>query len=573
MLRGPHEPVVPHRSGRGSTPHRIAPGSQHPGAPSTVPHPGAPSTASHPGAPSTASHPGAPSTAPHFGAPSTAPHFGAPSTSPHPGAPSTPAHPGAPRRTPEHPVLFACLRARDAAAPGVLSLAKDFSPRLERYGAGVIVIDVSGLGRLLGDAHGIAAALQQAASDRGVKVRIAVTPSQTAARLLTLEQDVSVVTEDVATALAPLPLNVLESELDGIGLAALRPAALQPTARTLDALRRWGIRTVGEFAALPADELAARFGAAGVALHRVANGIDSRPLVPDPGVPRFVQAMELEWPLDELEPLSFVLARLLDPLALALERADRGAAAIRLDLRLVDRSTHTRILQLPAPMRDPRVLRTLLLLDLESHPPSAAIDIVTIEIDPAPARIVQFSLLERAVPSPETLATLTARLGALVGEDRCGTPVLVDSYRPDAFEMHRFQPGERAPLRLPRTLESPNPGTLEPVSRAGANAPHPRALEFPSRGTLLLRRFRPAVAVRVGVERGRPVTVAIDRRGMPGGRVTQAAGPWRTSGDWWNTSGRYWDRDEWDVGLSDGSVCRLYCDRETGRWFLDGVFD
>ncbi|MDQ3417714.1 MAG: DNA polymerase Y family protein [Acidobacteriota bacterium] len=479
------------------------------------------------------------------------PHRAAPSTTPHPAAPST-----AP-----HPVLFACLRARGSAAPGLLSLAKDFSPRLERYGDDAIVLDVGGLGRLLGDAHGIAAALQQTAVDRGVKVRVAVAPSQTAARLLTLDQDVTVVTDDVAAVLAPLPLTLLEIE-SGKNLD-----------RTLDALRRWGIRTIGEFAALPADELAARFGAAGVALHRVANGIDPRPLVPDPGVPRFVQSMELEWPLDELEPLSFVLARLLDPLALALERADRGAAAIRLDLRLVDRSTHTRMLQLPAPMRDPRVLRTLLLLDLESHPPSAAIDIVTIEVDPAPARIVQFSLLERAIPSPETLATLTARLGALVGEDRCGTPVPVDSYRPDAFEMHRFNPSDRAPLRIPRTLESPNPGTLEPLPHGNSESRNPGALEFPSSGTLLLRRFRPAVAVRVGVERGRPASVAIDRRGMPGGRVNQAAGPWRTSGDWWNTSGRHWDRDEWEVGLSDGSVCRLYLDRETGRWFLDGIFD
>ena len=459
-------------------------------------------------------------------------------------------------------VLFACLRARGAAAPGLLSLAKDFSPRLERYGDDAIVLDVGGLGRLLGDAHGIAAALQQAASDRGVKVRIAVAPTQTAVRLLTLGQDAAVVTTDAATALATLPLSLLEVE-----------HRTDATLRAFDALHRWGLRTIGEFAALPADELAARFGVAGVALHRVACGIDARPLVPDPGVARFVQSMELEWPLDELEPLSFVLARLLEPLSAALERADRGAAAIRLDLRLVDRTTHTRQLQLPAPMRDPRVLRTLLLLDLESHPPSAAIDIVTIEVDPAPGRIVQFSLLERAIPSPETLATLTARLGALVGETRCGSPVLIDSYRPDAFEMHRFNPSDRAPQRLPRTLESPNPGTLEPLHRESSESQHPGTLEFPSPGPLLLRRFRPSVAVRVNVERGRPASVAIDRRGMPGGRVEQAAGPWRTSGDWWDTAGAHWDRDEWEVGLSDGSICRLYCDRETGRWFLDGVFD
>jgi protein ImuB len=196
-------------------------------------------------------------------------------------------------------------------------------------------------------------------------------------------------------------------------------------------------------------------------------------------------------------------------------------------------------------MRDAKVLRTLLLLDLESHPPSAAIDVVTLEIDPAPARIIQYSLLERAMPSAETLATLTARLGALVGDRRCGSPALLDSYRPDAFEMRRFDP----------------------------DASRPAAIQSAAAGTLILRRFRPPIAVRVTVERGRPARVAIDRRGMPGGCVEQQAGPWRTSGAWWDAEGAGWDRDEWDVALSDGSLCRLFRDRITERWFLEGVLD
>jgi hypothetical protein len=86
-----------------------------------------------------------------------------------------------------------------------------------------------------------------------------------------------------------------------------------------------------------------------------------------------------------------------------------------------------------------------------------------------------------------------------------------------------------------------------------------------------LRRFRPPVAIRVTVERGRPVRVAIDRQGMPGGNVTQAAGPWRTSGAWWE--GKPWNHDEWDVTVAEGIACRLFRDRENGVWFLEGVFD
>ena len=440
--------------------------------------------------------------------------------------------------------LFACLRARTVTTPGALmALARDFSPRIERYGDACVVLDVGGLGHLLGDAHGIAGELQRTARDRGLKVRIAVAPTHTAAQLLTLgpatgddgrvEAAVNVVSDDVPAALAEVPIATLQ-QLVG------RPS------RTFDALKRWGIRSVGEFAALPPDELAARFGPEGPAIQRLARGIDPRPLIPDPGVPRFLESIELEWPIEELEPLAFVLARLLDPLAQALEHADRAGAAIRLDLRLVNKTTHSRRLQLPAPIRDPRVLRTLLTLDLESHPPMAGIDVVTIEIDPAPSRIVQFSLLERATPSPETLATLTARLHALVGEDRSGSPALLDSHRPDAFEMIQFAPDQRQRgLALVKSSEHRQ---------------------------LVLRRFRPPVAVRVTNERGRPLHVAIDRRGMPGGCVEQCAGPWRTSGAWWQ-AGSHWDRDEWDVALSDGSVCRLYRDRDTGRWFMEGVFD
>ena len=459
---------------------------------------------------------------------------------PHRTASSLPQPAGASVHGAQPAAVFACLRARGATAAGLLSLAREFSPRLERHGDGCILLDVSGLGRLLGDAHGIGTALQQAAAARGVKTRIAVAPTQTAARLLTLHAGMSVVAEDASAAVAPVALACL-GEVGPSGPADPR------TLRILDAVRRWGLHTLGEFAALPADEVAARFGATGTALQRLSRGLDARPLVPDPGVPRFVESMELEWPLEALEPLSFVLARLLDPLASALERADKGGAALRLELRLVDRTTHLRVLQLPAPIRDPRVLRTLLLLDLESHPPAAAIDIVTVEVDPAPARIVQFSLLERAIPSPETLATLTARLGALVGEDRCGSPVLLDSHRPDAFEMHRFSPRERG---------------SDPAA-AAASMPD----------SLILRRFRPPVAVRVGLERGRPASVAIARRGMPGGRVEQFAGPWRTSGAWWSGAGAQWDHDEWDVALSDGTICRLFQDRETARWFLEAVVD
>jgi protein ImuB len=470
--------------------------------------------------------------------------------------------------------LYACIRMPRMCEAAV-AIARDFSPRLQRYGTACVVLDVSGLGRLLGEPPVIGTELARACAVHGAEptFQVAVAPTQRAALLLAGSRPaLTVITDNEARALREVPIVALQQLLAEIhGVTVLRSPrhtasaryaqAWDAIVRAFEVLRRWGLTTLGELGALPSDELSARLGQQGVTLQRWALGIDEQPLVPDPDIPRFLERIELEWPIDELEPLSFVLARMLEPLSASLERADRGAAAIRLDLRLVDRTTHTRVLQLPAAMRDAKVLRTLLLLDLESHPPAAGIDHVTIEVDPAPARIIQHLLLERARPSPETLATLLARLGALVGSSRCGTAALLDSHKPDTFEMRPFvEPSRQSAKRQ----FNPPPAIANPQSSSCSCA---------------LRRFRPPRAVRVSLDRGRPAHVAIDRRGMPGGRVEQAAGPWRSSGAWWDQAPaphdtqRSWNRDEWDVAFSDGAVCRVFHERDTGRWFLDGVLD
>jgi protein ImuB len=446
--------------------------------------------------------------------------------------------------------LFACLRLRTANCQlqTLIEVARDFSPRVMRASNRDVLLDVSGLGGLIGEPAEILKELTRALADAHVEASAAIGPTQTAARLLAAQSP-----DYPITRLPDLPVSLLRP------LEVVAPGMTErDRVRPYEIFETWGIRTLADLAALPAGALRSRLGRRGAALQQLARGRDLRPFVPDGDTPRYVERLELEWPIDGLEPLSFVLARLLDSLSASLERADRAAAAVRLDLRLVDRSVHARMLQLPAPMRDPRVLRTLLLLDLEASPCSAAIDVVTIELDPAPARITQFSLLTRALPSPETLSTLTARLSALMGESRVGSPVLLDTHRPDAFEMARFTPD----LKVGLTGDLPQPSPI-------------------------LRRHRTPLAIRVTVERGRPVHVASSRRGVPYGAIGQAAGPWRSSGEWWVSSARLgpskhgetssggggWSRDTWDVALSSGAVCRIYQDRITERWFLEGVYD
>jgi hypothetical protein len=213
-------------------------------------------------------------------------------------------------------------------------------------------------------------------------------------------------------------------------------------------------------------------------------------------------------------------------------------------------------------MRDARVLRTLALVDLESNPPPAAIDCVTAGVEVAEGRVLQFGLFARALPS-DTLATLLARLGALMGADRVGAPAIVDTYRPGAFSMATFDPAPRLPTPDSRIPAPPRPGAS--LRRAASGSP-----------ASILRRFRLPIPARVTVEQGRPVRVTTDRRGFGGGRVERCEGPWRSSGDWWSASAAHaphqWDCDEWDVALIDGTY-RISQSRTSGDWYMDGMLD
>jgi protein ImuB len=477
--------------------------------------------------------------------------------------------------------LYACLYrppSGEAAAGGtttLVAIAQEFSPRYERHRDDLVSVDVSGLTRLLGPAQVIGEEMRREAAARGVRVHVAVAGTQTAAVLIALARSgLTVIAKgEEASALASLPLALLEK----YEVRSTKYEGEAEAARTSDFVLRtsqhWGLKTLGELAALPSADLVSRLGRSARTWQAIARGEDIRPLVPMLEAERFEASLDLEWPITDLEPLSFVLTRLLEPLSTRLERRDRGAAVLHVFLRLVTRDptgsgreTCVRRLELPTPIRDVRALRTLALLDLEAHPADAAIDRVTIVIDPTPGRVVQHTLYARAQPTPEQLSTLLARLGALMGQDRFGVPVAVDTDRPGAFAMTVFATDREGKNRGDRKERGENvsqDSALQPL------APGPQPL-FSA-----LRRCRQPVPARVAVVEGRPVRVTTDRRGFTGGTVTGCAGPWRTSGEWWTSGagGAGWDRDEWDVSLSDGAVYRVFRDRDADRWFIDAIVD
>ncbi len=436
--------------------------------------------------------------------------------------------------------MFCCIVLDSVAAPESLAdLARACSPRVELIGDRVAIFDARGLGRVLGPREEIVRAVTQLAASKGIPIRVAIAPTATAAQLLAHAHATRL--SDVGT----LFLKCLFPEKDS-----------RPLDDALGIFRRWGLRTCGDIARLPRAEVVARLGALGLALHQAACGEDTAPLVPVQDERRFFERIDLEWPIEGLEPLAFVLARLCDAHALALERADRGAVTLTTRLTLVTRAIHERVLHVPAPMRESRVLRTLIVLDLESHPPPAGIDAVEIELGVVPGRIAQGSLLTRTLPTPETLTTLIARLGALMGESRVGAPALVDSYDERAITMTRFAPEPR------------HPGTRNP----GTGQQYLGTPEPPNPGTTL-RRLRFPLAAIVQTDHGAPIAVRPSGRGLPGGDVIARAGPWRSSGHWWTSDRAQWDRDDWDVELHHHTRLRLSRDRGTGQWAVAGIFD
>ena len=485
--------------------------------------------------------------------------------------------------------LYACLYrppvlsadSANSAVSSLVAIAQAFSPRYERHRDDLVSVDISGLTRLLGSAQAIGEELRRDAAARGVRAHVAVAHTRMAALLIVhARPGLTVIAPgEEAAALAPLPLALLE-KIDESGTKSDDEAA-----RTSEFVqrtsKRWGLKTLGDLAMLPRADLVSRLGRLAPMWQAIARGEDIRPLVPMLEDERFEASLDLEWPIADLEPLSFVLTRLLEPLSTRLERRDRGAAVLHILLRLVTRDstsigreTSVRRLELPTPMREVRALRTLALLDLEARPVEAAIDRVTIIIDPTPGRVVQHTLYTRAQPTPEQLSTLLARLGALMGADRFGAPVSVDTERPGVFAMAPFATDHEGRNRRDRKERGENVSSGSAISASSAVKHHDVMSA--------LRRCRQPVPARVAVADGRPVRVTTDRRGFTGGAVTHCAGPWRTSGEWWEQKAggvlpippaRPWDRDEWDVSLNDGAVYRVFRDRDADRWFIDAIVD
>ncbi|HVE12431.1 MAG TPA: hypothetical protein VNI01_03470, partial [Elusimicrobiota bacterium] len=269
-----------------------------------------------------------------------------------------------------------------------------------------------------------------------------------------------------------------------------------------------------------------------------------RPLLPSPASPEAREGFALDWAIENLEVLLEAARAPLERLAARLERRGQSCRALRAEFELEPYGKDARALDFSAPTREPARWLELLRLELAARPPASGVCALSFSAEPDAARAAQLSLFGPAAQSPDALSAFLAKLAALLGPGRSGSPAPVDSPRPELFAVEPYDP--------------PPPPEVRPPAR-----------EMPARLNCALRALRPWVELEVlDGEDARPRSVS--GRGIAG-TVLVASGPWRMEDGWWGDAPAA--RDFWDVLLSDEAVYRVFRDRLTGRWYADGIYD
>ncbi len=455
-----------------------------------------------------------------------------------------------------------------AAHAALLDCAQSFSPRVQDAGCDTVLLDLAGLEPLFGPLPKIARDVARRASDLGLEANVAVASSP----------DTAVLAAHGFSGVVVIPPGREAEQLGNLPLEVLFTGGHD--LQTLDVLERWGIRNLHALAALPEIALSERLGQEGIRLQQLARGCSSRSLVPVEPPLVFEEAIELEYPLVLLEPLAFLLGRLLDQLCARLGARALATQELNLDLtlecspadpvgtgaparpgRAQARQSFHRTLRLPVPLLDAKVFLKLLQLDLNAHPPGAPIVKIHLSAEPVRPRAAQSGLFLPPSPEPEKLELTLARIAGIVGQNKVGSLQLLDTHHPEAFRMQHFAPDPRQEQGASKPRASRNDKLDEPKEQNEA-------------AVTAMRIFRPPVRATVTLQEGRPARIACPRRKEICGEILWAAGPWRTSGDWWEQEG--WARDEWDIALQEAggiTLYRLVRDLLNGQWQVEGSYD
>ena len=319
-------------------------------------------------------------------------------------------------------------------------------------------------------------------------------------------------------------------------------------------LHKWGIHTLGQLAALDKEQLGARLGPEAIRMWERANGRSNRLLKLIRPPESFEESFEFEREIETAEPVLFMLRRFLEQLAVRLAAIYLVAKELTLRITFANsrqdepavtgKQSYERVFKIPQPTNNVDLLFRMLQTHLENFRSEHPIVAVALSAEPIKPAGEQFGLFETTLRNPHQLSETLARLTALLGNDRIGTPVLEETHRPDAFRMQPFSWA---------------------VVSAVSSGETPRALRT-GHATAALRRFRPALSTSVLQDEDTPAHI---RSAEMSGKIIAQRGPYLLSGNWWDE--KSWRRAEWDLQLENGELVRAH--ERDGVWKIDGVYD
>ncbi|WP_158822460.1 DNA polymerase Y family protein [Granulicella sp. S156] len=430
-------------------------------------------------------------------------------------------------------VLQRSLKDEATARAVLLECAGCYSPRVENWDyerSFLCAIDIAGTTGLFGPPATLARNLLTRVGTLGLTACVAVSSNFHAA---------------VAVAKGPLPISVriIPTGEESKALAALPLTVLDLTEEQAQTFALWGINTLGMLAALPEKELISRIGQAGKRLRQMARGEMPHLFQPVEPVFTLVERMELDSPVELLDALMFVVNVMLEQIILRATARVLALASVSVTLALEGGTTYTRTVQPALPTNDRQVWLKLLHLDLESHPPQAAILAVELDAESGSTSQIQLGLFSPQLPESSRLDVTLARIRAIVGDENVGRAVLTDTHQLDGFRIEPF------------SISSADPSAL-------SSAPMRPAM----------RRLRPAETVFVTLQSERPKAFTFRERRYS---VESAYGPWLTGGEWWTAT--LWGSEQWDLAVRthDGvmlCVC-LIRDLLRNQWQIVGLYD
>jgi protein ImuB len=335
------------------------------------------------------------------------------------------------------------------------------------------------------------------------------------------------------------------------------PVSVLEDAALVSLLRRLGLRTLGDFADLPARDVLTRFGSSGAWLHRLARGRDHRAAVSRQAPLELEQRVAFEPPLETIEPIAFSARRTAERTVTELARHGLVCTEVRLVVSTEGGWTGSRVW-------------------LHSRWFSAA-DLIDrlywqLQGDPAPDPVTEVRFVPETVESmadhgeglwgsapDERVERGVARLQGMLGPEEVLAPAVQGGRSPR--QRQSLTPwGERAAAARPTAL--PWPGSIPPPAPA-------RVFPEPQAALVTGADGRPVAVTSRGLVTGDPVLFTVDQMSPPT-RVQAWAGPWPIDELWWDpVQARQVARFQ-VVGV-DGSAWLLVV--EDGRWWCEARYD